>query len=569
MPSCFRRGLAALACLLPLLGPTPAAQAAPPEYARRWAYAASYLVHDAQADQIIALINRAAASGYNGLVLNDWGFNTLGGMPPSYFANARRVAAAGAAAGVEIIPAIFPVGYSEGLLKHDPNLAEGVPVVNTPFIARRGGPATLANAGVNTIVNGGFEATSAPNVPAGFAWQDDPGLTTFIDTQVAREGTSSFRVIGNNWLGRVVQTLALRPYTAYRASAWVRTSNLPSWSFAHQVIGASGRILNHNPPLNQPNQDWTYVSYVFNSLDESVGYLYAGLWFAPPGSTLWLDGMRIEELGPINVLRRPGAPVRVTSQDRKTVYQEGRDYEPIVDPLLGVEPFPGNYSYNHGVPAIRLANGSRIRDGQRVLVSWYHPPIIYGSQVTCCLSEPKVFDLLRDQARRVIDLLHPRTILMSHDEIRVANWCDACRRKGLDAGELLADHTRTCAAILRQLDPAVGVAVWSDMYDPHHNAVNNFYLVGGDLAGSWQGLDPGVTILNWNGGAMGASLSHFASIGVRQVIAGYYDSGTLDTFYQWDAAATGIPGVDGFMYTTWNGVYDWLEPYGRAMRRLP
>jgi hypothetical protein len=39
-----------------------------------------------------------------------------------------------------------------------------------------------------------------------------------------------------------------------------------------------------------------------------------------------------------------------------------------------------------------------IKDGDKLLVSWYHPILTHESQVMCCLSEPKIFDLLRDQA---------------------------------------------------------------------------------------------------------------------------------------------------------------------------
>jgi hypothetical protein len=566
----LRRGLAALACLLPLLGSLTTAQGAPPSYARRWVYARSYLFHASEADALVNLINRAAAGRYNAVVLSDWGLNNLGAMPPQYFDNLRRVQAAAAAARVEIIPAVFPVGYSEPLLKDDPNLAEGLPVVNAPFVVGPGGGVPV-NAGVNAVVNGGFEQVSATGVPAGFGYyQADPNGVTGIDTQVAAEGTSSFRLAGGPWLTRVYQACPVRPYTSYRVSAWVRTANLTG-TYAFNMLALTipdNRTLNFHPFLVQPDQGWTKVSTEFNSQGTSSIGLHIGLWWANLGGTAWVDDLRLEEIGPINVLRRPGCPVRVTSADGGTVYQEGVDYQPLVDPLLGQVPYAGLYSYDHAAPALRLTAASRIAPGQRLLVSWYHPPIIYGYQVTCCLDEPKVYDLLREQARRVVELLRPRTVLMGHDEIRVANWCQACRGRGLSAGDLLADHTARCVQILRQLDPTLTVAVWSDMYDPTHNAVKDYYLVAGDLAGSWKGLDPQVTVLNWHSGVARESLSHFAGLGMRQVIAGYYDTNSLADFTKWDAAAVGIPRVDGFMYTTWYADYSWLQAYGTAIRRL-
>ena len=107
--------------------------------------------------------------------------------------------------------------------------------------------------------------------------------------------------------------------------------------------------------------------------------------------------------------------------------------------------------------------------------------------------------------------------------------------------------------------------VWSDMFDPTHNAVDSYYLVNGSLKGSWEGLDKSMTIMNWNGGKLAESAKFFADRGHKQVIAGYYDVDDLSGFTDWDAKAKGIPGVIGFMYTTWQQKYGLLDEYGKAM----
>src|SRR5262249_54007761 len=150
-------------------------------------------------------------------------------------------------------------------------------------------------------------------------------------------------------------------------------------------------------------------------------------------------------------------------------------------------------------PPLRLTPESRIKDGDRLRVSWYHPVITQNSQVMCCLTEPKVYDLLRDQARRVNDLFHPQTFFLSHDEIRAANWCRASRATGGTRGERRGSTARRCVEILRDVSPKARMAVWSDMYDPHHNAHDNYYLVNGTLEGSWKGLPEDVVLANWNG----------------------------------------------------------------------
>src|SRR4051812_46303325 len=115
--------LAAAITGLPPLSVVKAADPAP-RYAHRWVYCMHNLLVDRNADEVVALIGRAGKAGYTGVVLADYKFNILGRMPPSYFKNVARVKKAAEAAHVEIIPAVFPVGYSAGLLAHDPNLAE-------------------------------------------------------------------------------------------------------------------------------------------------------------------------------------------------------------------------------------------------------------------------------------------------------------------------------------------------------------------------------------------------------------------------------------------------------------
>ena len=88
------------------------------------------------------------------------------------------------------------------------------------------------------------------------------------------------------------------------------------------------------------------------------------------------------------------------------------------------------------------------------------------------------------------------------------------------------------------------------MVGPNHSAtVKDYYLVNGTLAGSWEGLDRSVIIANWNAGKAKASLDFFAGRGHPQVLAGYYDGD--DNFATWDVPRQGVPGVLGFMYTTW------------------
>jgi hypothetical protein len=518
--------VAVLCLLLPVvLRQAPAGE---PQYQQRWFYACHNLLVDKSVDEVVRLIERAGRSGYNGVVLADYKFNILDRMPRNYFQNVERVRKAAEAQHMEIIPAIFPIGYSDGLLAHDPNLAEGLEVKDAPFVVR-GRDAVLVPDRATRLVNGDLEQVRGDQF-LGFSFQDEPGTISFADRIVVHHGKLSCRMqdVNKGQTGncRLVQRVKVRPHGCYRFSCWVKTQAFQAaGSFHLLALGTSApeRSLTFHEGHFEPTQDWTQVEVVFNTLDEREVSLYAGIWGGQSGK-LWVDQLALEQLGLINVLRRPGCPLRVRSADGLTVYDEGKDFEPVHDALLGQVPYAGLYSFRHSAPSIRLTANSRVRNGQRLRVSWYHPVQTHGEQMMCCLTEPAVYDLLRDQARRVNELLHPRTFFFSHDEIRVANWCQACQATGKTPGELLADNVRRCTEIIKEFSPQARVVVWSDMFDPYHNAVDHYYLVHGTLKGSWKGLQPEVVIANWNSGKAAQSLRWFADQKHQQVIAGYYDT---------------------------------------------
>lgn len=562
----------------------PGGEADSPRYPERWVYCSANLQVDRSVKEVVALIARAKAGGYTTMLLADYKLQVLDRVPDFYFANLEKVKAAARKAGIELVPSVFPVGYSNGLLAHDPNLAEGLPVVDQPYLVRQSGgaggsqsagrlEAVLDTLDASRLRNGGLEQVQGDRF-VGFTFQDDPGITTHADRKVVHGGRVSCRIepgVKTPKRGstnvRLMQRVAVRPMTAYRLSGWARTRDLArAGDFQLLVLGASrpGRQLTFQEGLIARNQDWKPIEVVFNSLDQKEVNLYAGVWGEGPG-TLWLDDLELDELPLVNVLRRPGCPLTIRSADGRTVYDEKNDFEPVVDPKLGSVPWGGEYEFHHAGARLVVRPSSRLRPGDRILVSWYHPVITVGGQVMCCLSEPKVEEILRDQARRVEALFHPRSYFMSHDEIRVANWCRACQDRKMTPGDLLADNARLCTRIIASVNPRARVFVWSDMFDPHHNAIDSYYLVNGSLKGAWEGLSQRILIANWNSGKARDSLKFFERRGHRQLIAGYYDVDDLSNFQSWNAAAGDVSGVMGFMYTTWGHRYGLLEAYGNAI----
>lgn len=530
---------------------------------RRWVYVQTNLQVTENADRLEEILRRAKVAGYNGMLLADYKLNVLDRVTDNYFTNARRIRELCDGLGMELVPAIGAFGYSAGILAHDPNLAEGLPVREMPMVVRDGRVELAAPQ--ENMIPGTFEEYRDHRF-VGWNFQDEPGSGTFVDRQTKHGGAASLRIEnppGVHGNRRVNKKLTVRPFGQYHASVWIKSEEFDSANDVRMfAIGEDGRILSHTYLEVKPDQDWTQHHIVFNSLESKEVLFYLGVWDGH-GGKLWLDDARVVEEPFVNLVRRAACPLVVTNADGTIHYEEGRDFAPLHDPQLGNVPYAGEYTIWHTPPQLTLLPGSRIRDRQELKVSYYHTVIVHDGQVCCSLSDPKVFAILADQVRRIDEVFSPRTWMLSHDEIRVANWSADDERSGKSAGLLLADNVKRSIEIIRKQSPKAQVCVWSDMFDPHHNARDKYYLVRGDLSGSWEGLPPEVTIINWNHGQAAKSLPFFGQRGHRQILAGYYDH-SPDAIRGWLSQSTAEDHIDGVMYTTWRSNFKNLEAFARA-----
>jgi hypothetical protein len=511
---------------------------------QRWVYCSQNLWVDKNVDDLETLWRRASKAGYTHVLLADSKFSRLADMDRRYFRNIDRLKGLASELKLQIVPALFPIGYSNDLLSRDPNLIEALPVRDTLLVIHGG----VAKAEPNPLLwlpGGDFGDL------AKWTWRDP--------TVVADQGTARITdPKGQN--ARIVQKLSLSQFRQYHLSVRVKTQDFRGTPEVKVLAG--NRSLNWNTLAVQPTQDWQTCHVVFNSLDCSEVSLYLGCWGGTAGS-LWWDDARIEEIAFVNLVRRPGAPLLVRREDGSSL-EEGRDFEPLADPHMGSRLWSGSYDVYHDPPLLKAS----LPDGTRLRASYYHAVTVYDDQAMICPSEPKTTALLRDQAQRMHAAWKAPAYMMSHDEIRVLNWCQACQQRHLDAGPILADNVKTCIQILREVNPGGRIYVWSDMFDPNHNAHKDYYLVRGDLAGSWEGLDADVTILPWYYEKRDASLTFFADRGHRQVIAAYYDA-PPGQVADWLASAAKVTGVEGVMYTTWQHRYEDLERFSQILTSYP
>ncbi len=516
------------------------------------------LGQDGDVTAVTKVLDTAGKAGLNGAVVS-FGLDTLCKRDAAYFRRLEAIQQACERNRLELIPSVFSVGYGGGILSHNPNLAEGLPVTDAPFVAR-GSEARFAPKPTARLVNGGFEEFNGNKFP-GFGFHDEPGKISFVDTETRHSGRTSLRLenFGSDphGHGRVMQSVRVTPQRCYRVSVWVKTEGLRPTS-AFRCIALVGDRELAPRQFNLPaTTDWRRSSFIFNSLSHDKVNLYAGLWEGKAGK-VWLDDWTIEDAGPVNVLHRPGTPVTVRSEDGATNYREGEDYAPLNSPDFSV------WRGDSAPATVKLLPNTRIKDGERLRVSWYHSMLIHDSQVTTCMAEPELYEIFDHEAKLLAERLRPKRVLLNTDEVRMGGTCKACA--GRDLAQLLGECVTRQAAAIRRYSPGAQVYVWSDMFDPNHNARPNYYLVQGDFTGSWKYVPQDLILTVWGGGPREKSLRFFADQRFPTLIGCYYDAENLDDVKQWRTVAKPLSNVRGFMYTPWTKRYDLLPAFGELLK---
>jgi hypothetical protein len=519
-----------------------------------------------------ALIDQAAAAGYTGLAFWDSSLTFMNrpGWDPSKMTTVLRYAKS---KGIAVLAGGAPVGYSNDMLEYsDPNLAEGQRIVGGQFKVSGG-----ALQPVNTLpplVNAGFESGKT-------VWFNTNDARTDVDATVAHTGTTSAVIHGNPNAqdnARLTQAVTLTPWRLYHLQLWFQTQGFYGNTINVEVLDFKTKAnstltrMYESVPAAGGDQSWTVFDYAFNSRESTDVTIYIGVWGGFTG-TVWIDDVLAEETDLVNVLRRAGTPLKV--YDMNNTYAEGTDYAMVADPALAMR--PGTYDPWHTPPVVSVPNGSKLADGAAVSMDYYTVVPQIGWEVSSCMSEPAVQQWNHDNAVAQAKVFPAGTgVFLGYDEMRQGNSCDLCRSKSLTAGQLLAQNVSSTVQTLQGVwGGATTYYFWDDMFNPYHNAVADYYDVEGDLTGSWAGLPPGSVIMQWNLGTLQKSLTFFSGKDAmyaqphafEQIIAGYYDSGNGAKSAQDElAAAMGIKGVVGLMYTSWQDDYTQLGAYATAAK---
>jgi hypothetical protein len=525
----------------------------PKSYPDRWVYVFTGLETGQELARVEGIVRTAAGHGLNGMLLST-GFDDLDLKPADYLHRLEHLKQTCDRLGVEVIPTGFGVGYGGGVLAHDKNLAAGLPVHGALFIAGEHAARFSPDPSIK-LANGGFEQIKG-NLPTGFTVD---GEHAAIDTAVFHSGKASVRFedFGSSPGGHVylAQNLHVQPYRSYRLRCWVKTEGVaPREVFHLWAITPDGRDLAYLEPWMPPTSDWHELVWEFNSWYADQVNFRIGISDGEKGK-VWVDDVEVEEVGLINVLRRPGTPVKVSNDRTGEVYEERRDYAAISDPQL-------NFRWDHDGPGIRLLQGSRIHAGDRLRVDYFHGTTIYREQVPIDMSEPAVYEIWQRQIPLIEKYLAPRKYFLSMDEVRIGGFCQACQRRHLSMAQILGDCVTRQHRMIRAVNPKAEVYVWSDMFDPNHNAREKYYLIDGSLQGTWNYIPKDLVIACWYFEKRDLSLDFFSKLGYRTLAGAYYDADDLANPKAWLESLDRTLGAIGIMYTTWENKYELLPAFG-------
>ncbi len=534
-------------------------------YPYRWVRVGSGLRDQKDVDKVCRIAELAAKHGLNGILLSA-GLDRMDLQPREFYARLSQVKSTCDRLGVDIIPSFLSAGYGGAALDHDKNLAAGLPVKDALFVAKEGEARLVADPKVS-LRNGNFETATAEKID-GFQIVGRPGEFVLGDSSAAQEGKVSLRFENFGkapestvWIS---QRVGVHPRRCYRLSAWVKSENLkPSDPFGDsnfqlKVLGGDEhRPLQYENPKLSPDDPWHEVSVGFNSW----GYEQVEIMVSVSGGgggKFWIDQIKLEEVGLVNVLRRPGTPIVVRNEKGTMVYEEGRDFAQVEDPVM-------SFHYDHEGPSIRLLSGSRVKEGERLRVSFYHPVFIYNDQIPLCMSEARLFQIWENQVKLVHQSLQPKYYMLNMDELRAGGSCEVCKQRKMNLAQILGDCLTRQSKMIKAVNPKAEVFVWSDMLDPNHNARSNqkwYYLAEGNYANSWEYIPKDLIIVCWYFEVREASLKHFSRLGFRTMAGSYYDADNLENPKGWLEALDATPGASGILYTTWLDKYDLLGAFG-------
>ena len=172
----------------------------------------------------------------------------------------------------------------------------------TAFVPENMASAAPANADpANLLLNGSFEEGNYSSTGSPAYWSKDifdpSGVLLWDDTERLGGGRSIKITAPTPNDARWIQSVQVEPNTNYRISGWIKTENVGHTAQSEDA-GASLGILGTWDQRTVGlfgTHDWTYVSFVFNSREQTQITLAArlGFWSGTATGTAWFDDLEV------------------------------------------------------------------------------------------------------------------------------------------------------------------------------------------------------------------------------------------------------------------------------------
>lgn len=530
------------------------------------------------------LARKAAASGYTGLVVQgdiQYAFH-FGETQRKELRKLKKVCDE---VGIEIIPAVWSIGYG-AMLYADPNLAEGIPCRDIPYVASADGSKAVyaAEPSDANSFDGGIEQARELGdgkfkLP-GFDFTEKPGEITFVDRKVKHSGDASLRfecapTDPKDPQARARIELKVKPYSRYLIGMWWKTEDLnPSWGLQAtyytvpkpgEVDGMTRHLSFTNPRIGATG-DWTYMTSELSTLEYDRIQMWFGSWKSRQGR-LWVDDITIRIAGLEDVIRREGCPFEVKGAANGTVYEEGRDYATVPPMGKAQQAMPRE----NGSIVLTLPKGSRIRPGEKLLVSGYRRHVMKGnSQINSCMSAPRLYELVDESAKCLTEIVRPKKWFLPQDEIRAGGSCTLCADPKHTMADLFVNCVNRMHATIRKCTPEAKIYMWGDQLDPNMNGKVVPMMCKGSFAGSIDRIPKDIVIMHW-GGKVPETLKYFREHGfetARSIAAfdGKWTEKKAAAALENLAAVRADPNCHAVMFTTWSGDYGNLGKFAELCK---
>lgn len=503
---------------------------------------------DAELESAIQQLQRAAITGYNCAVLA----KSAELIQPQvagdeYLARLRSLRDEANALGIGLVPSVMPFDSDALTKQYDPHLAEGLPVRNVLYVCD-GAEAHLRPDPQITLVNSGFETVGQNGIPG---WQLvglQPGRTATIDTSQAFYGDSSLKFENaaekaSNLAYRATQTVRLPPFQLFCISVWVRSEAPGGDTCFYLAVSEQNRFLGMSYVNPGEAGEWRRHGFLFNSLHGGDVELRLGVHDSTSTAhQIWFDHLEIEHVGLLNVLRRPGCPLLVRNE-RGRAYEERRDYVVVGKDNFIRETEDGS-TVDFGSQFLRLTKRTRIRNGERLRISFYSPSYFQYPPVSICMHAHQLDDFFAAEITTLRNELLPVGYHLATKYMSTANWDEACRRTKKTPGAQWGNSLQSQLNTISKNGDRTLCFVWSDMYEPWNDPYSQYWVCNGTFEDAWKYLPKDLIVLNSHYSADESKSPRFFAANVhRQVIAGDAKVG------KWMEANADIPGIVGVMNT--------------------